>query len=179
MSNQLHDLVVLSFSFATHTPHVRNVVAEGSDDGRRMHGPGYPLNGHGMSADRLNQFNLMYSVRKNQQTLTAVTVVRRQDVAKQSQIFFRRVEKAQARLKAKAQRIAELKKQGNTRRAVVVREHADGWSKHECTFLDVKVGDRFHIMEQDGTPVGEHAWIAKSNGFWSAGYIACVRVEPA
>lgn len=176
MSNQLHDLVVLSFSFATHTPHVRNVVAEGSDDGSRMHGPGYPLAGHGMSADRLNQFNLMYSVRKNQQTLTAVTVVRRQDVAKQSQVFFRRVEKAQARLKTKAQRIAELMKQGNTRRAMVF-DPLKGWDNRDM--LDVKKGDRFYMLEADGTRVDNLDWVAQSNGFWSAGYIACVRVEPA
>jgi len=61
MSNQLHDLVVLSFSFAAHTLHVRNTIARAAGSSRRMGGPGYQ---YGMSADRVNQFKRMCSVRR-------------------------------------------------------------------------------------------------------------------
>lgn len=172
---QYQDLVVLSFTFATGTPHVRDVRAIETDNGR-LSGPGYPLYFHGMSKGRLNQFTLVHSVRKNAQTLAAVTVVRKEDAVEQSQIFFKRVQKAVARLKTKAERIAKMKAEGNELRAMVLDPATGAYTERD--FLEVKKGDQFHVKLADGTRTERYDRLALSNGFWSQGYIAAILADP-
>lgn len=168
-------LVILTHDFAAGTTESRASEARESDNGRLV-GLGYPLNFGGMPKARLNQFNLVNGIRRDPRSLMAVTVVRKVDALLQSQIFFRRVEKAQRRLQRKAERVAELKAQGNQLRALVL-DPATG-EYHDRDFLEVKKGDRFYARNPDGGRTTDHDWIARSNGFWAHGYIAGVMVDP-
>lgn len=171
----MHTLVTLTHNFATGTTESRASTARESDDGRRLRGSGYPLNFGGMSKGRLNQFNLVCGVRGDPSSLLAVTVCRSADALLQSQIFFRRVGKAAARLEKRAERIAELRKTENERRAWVYDVATGEYT--ECELIDVKKGDRFYLRNPDGARDTDHDWLAKSNGFWYLGYLAAVYVD--
>lgn len=169
------DLVIMAYTFATDAPHVRDVMCRETDNGL-LTGACYPLDFHGMRKGRLNQFTLVNTVRKNAQSLTAVTVARKEDAIEQSLVFFKRVAKAKARLARKAERIATLKAEGNQRRAWVMDPSTGEYAERE--FLQVKKGDRFYMVEPDGTRAEEFDRVALSNGFWTYGYIAGIIANP-
>lgn len=169
------DLVVLVYTFATDAPHVRDLLVRETDNGRLVGGC-YPLNYNGMARGRLNQFNLVNTVRKNAQSLAAVTVVRKEDAVEQAQVFFRRVAKAKVRLRRKAEHIAQMKADGVHLRAWIRNPETGVYA--DSDFLDVKKGDVFYATLPTGARTTDHDWIARSNGFWTMGYVAGVIADP-